>query len=67
LTSWKAYRKKDKITNADYHKEHPDKKWKVVHGHKKGAVGEPINDKATNMSYAAANKMHSAIAISQGK
>ena len=66
LKAWKAHRKKHKITNAQWHKENPGRKWKVVHGHKKGEIGEPVNDKATNMSYEAANKMHAAIAISQG-
>jgi hypothetical protein len=66
LERWQAKRKEDKITNADWHKDHPEARWKVVHGHKKGEIGDPVNDKAKNMSYEDANKMHSAIAISQG-
>lgn len=65
LKSWKAYRKKHKITNAEYRKKHPDKKWKVVHGHKKGEVGKPLNKKSVNISYNKANRMHSAIAMSK--
>lgn len=62
LKRWKAHRKKHKISNADYHKEHPKKKWKVVHGHKKGKVGEALPG-LNNVSYNKATSAHSAIAM----
>ena len=62
LKSWKAHKKKYNITNADYHKEHPDKKWKVVHGHKKGKIGEPLPG-LSNVSYDKANSAHRGIIV----
>ena len=66
LSDWKAHKKEKNINNSEYHKQNPDKNWTVVHGTKKGKVGEPIEG-ATNMSYKEASKMHQAIVISQGK
>lgn len=66
LKRWKKYRKKNKITNKKYHEEHPGKKWKVVHGNKKGEVGKPVNKGAKNLSYDKANDMHQAIVVSKG-
>ncbi len=65
LSSWKAHRKKQCITNTEYAKENPGMRWKVVHGHKKGKVGEPLPG-MDDMSYTAANKAHSAVAMSKG-
>ena len=62
LKSWKKHKKKHKVSNADYHKENPDKKWKVVHGHKKGKIGEPLPG-LSNVSYDKANKAHTAIVM----
>jgi hypothetical protein len=45
LDRWLKYRKDSKTTNVEYHKRHPDKKWKVVYAHsKKGKHkrGEPM-------------------------
>jgi hypothetical protein len=64
LSDWKAFRKKHGITNAKYHKEHPRRKWKVVHGHKKGHIGEPLKG-MSNMSYRKATKAHAAIAMNE--
>lgn len=65
LESWKKYRKKHKTTNKKYHDENPGKKWKVVHGNKRGEVGKPLKG-LNNISYNKATKAHSAIAISKG-
>jgi hypothetical protein len=62
LSKWKRHRKKHGITNAKYHKDHPKTKWKVVHGHKKGHIGEPLKG-MENMSYQKATKAHAAIAM----
>jgi len=62
LSDWKAFRKKHGITNVKYHKEHPETKWKVVHGHKEGHIGEPLKG-MENMSYQKATKAHAAIAM----
>ena len=62
LSKWKKYRKEHNITNAEYHKEHPGTKWKVVHGHKEGDIGEPLKG-LSNISYEKATKAHAAIAI----
>jgi serine/threonine protein kinase len=67
LTAWKSYKKKNNITNSEFHEQKKNRKWKVVHGHKEGSIGKPINDKAKNLSYDKANKMHSAIAINKTK
>ena len=64
LEHWKRYRKKHGITNADYHREHPEKKWKVVHGHKKGEIGKPLPG-LNKISYNKATKAHSAIAMNE--
>ena len=64
LERWKGYRKKHGITNADYHREHPEKKWKVVHGHKKGEIGKPLPG-LNKISYNKATKAHSAIAMNE--
>jgi len=40
LDRWLKYRKENSTTNIEYHKQHPKKKWKVVHAHsKKGRYG----------------------------
>jgi len=62
LDRWKAYKKKHKISNAEYHKDNPGKKWKVIHGHKKGEVGQPLPG-LSNVSYNKANSAHSAIVM----
>jgi hypothetical protein len=62
LSDWKAFRKKHSITNAEYHKKHPRRKWKVVHGHKEGHIGEPLKG-MSKMSYRKATKAHAAIAM----
>jgi hypothetical protein len=59
---WKGMRKKG-WTPARWHKEHPDSKFKIVHGHKKGSIGKPLPG-ATGLSYERAKKMHSAIVLS---
>jgi len=64
LSNWKKYKKKHKITNADYHKENPGKKWKVVHGHKSGEIGKPLKGDI-NLSYEKANKIHRAIVMNE--
>jgi hypothetical protein len=64
LSKWKQHRKKHNITNAEYHKEHPETKWKVVHGHKEGHIGEPLKG-MENMSYQKATKAHAAIAMNE--
>jgi len=64
LPKWKQHRKKHNITNAEYHKEHPETKWKVVHGHKEGHIGEPLKG-MENMSYQKATKAHAAIAMNE--
>ena len=64
LSSWKAHKKKHKISNADYNREHPGKKWKVVHGHKQGKVGKPLPG-LNKVSYSKANKAHSAVVMSK--
>ncbi len=66
LVAWKEYKEKNKISNADYYKKHPDKKWKVVHGHKAGKIGKSLPG-LNNISYNKANKAHSAIVMSGGK
>ena len=62
LSDWKVYRKKHKTTNADYHKEHPDRRWKVVHGHKAGEIGKSLPG-MSDMSYEEATRAHAAIAM----
>jgi hypothetical protein len=62
LSKWKQYQEKHNITNAEYHKEHPETKWKVVHGHKEGHIGKPLKGMA-NMSYKEATRAHAAIAM----
>jgi len=62
LSKWKQHRKKHNITNAEYHKEHPETKWKVVHGHKEGHIGEPLKG-MSKMSYRKATRAHAAIAM----
>jgi hypothetical protein len=64
LPKWKQHQKKHNITNAEYHKEHPETKWKVVHGHKEGHIGEPLKG-MENMSYQKATKAHAAIAMNE--
>jgi len=64
LSKWKQHRKKHNITNAEYHKEHPETKWKVVHGHKEGHIGEPLKG-MENLSYQKATKAHAAIAMNE--
>ena len=66
LSKWNAYKKEKAMTNKDYHVQNPDTKWKVVHGHKKGHVGEPLPG-LEDISYKRANKAHQAIVISQGR
>ena len=66
LKSWQAYRKKHKSSNKDYHKKHPKKKWKVVHGKKKGEVGKAIKG-LSGISYGKATKAHTAIKLSEEK
>ena len=65
LSDWKSYRTRHKITNADYHRKHPKRRWKVVHGHSKGEIGKSLPGMA-DMPYAEATKAHSAIAMNQG-
>ena len=62
LSKWKKYRKENNITNAEYHKEHPETKWKVVHGHKEGEIGKSLKG-LSNISYEKATKAHAAIAM----
>lgn len=63
LERWKAYKKKTGMSNKDYSKENPGKKWKVVHGKKRGQVGEPIKG-MDDMSYEKATNAHTAIKLS---
>jgi hypothetical protein len=63
LESWKKHKKDNKTTNAEYHRLNPEKKWKVVHGHKRGEVGKPLKG-LTNLSYEKANDAHKAIVMS---
>ena len=62
LERWKVYRKKNKVTNKEYSKTNPGARWKIVHGHKKGEVGEPLPG-MDDMSYEKATKTHTAIAM----
>lgn len=62
LSDWKAYRKKNKISNAEYHREHPETRWKVVHGHKEGEIGKSLKG-LSDLSYEKATKAHAAIAM----
>jgi hypothetical protein len=62
LDSWKKYKKKHKTSNSQYHKDNPGKKWKVVHGHKKGEIGKPLPG-LSNVSYNKATKAHSGIVM----
>jgi len=62
LSGWKKHKSDHKITNADYHIEHPDKRWKVVHGHKRGKIGEPISG-LNDVSYEKATKAHRGIVM----
>jgi hypothetical protein len=62
LSKWKQFRKKHNTTNAQYHKKHPRRKWKVVHGHKEGHIGEPLKGMG-RMSYRKATRAHAAIAM----
>jgi hypothetical protein len=62
LSKWKQFRKKHNTTNAQYHKKHPRRKWKVVHGHKEGHIGEPLKGMG-RMSYQKATRAHAAIAM----
>lgn len=66
LEKWKAHKEKTNTSNKDYHLEHPDKKWKVVHGNKAGKVGEPIEG-LNDISYDKASRAHKAIVISKGE
>lgn len=63
LSKWKKMQKKG-MTAKKYHEENPDKKFKVVHGHKKGKVGDPLPG-ATNMTYNKASKMHTAVVMNE--
>ena len=63
LERWKAYKKKTGLSNKDFSKKNPGKKWKVVHGKKRGQVGEPIKG-MDDMSYEKATKAHTAIKLS---
>lgn len=65
LKRWKKKKKKEKITNKEYAEKTKGDKWKVVHGHKKGKIGQPVNKSATNLSYTKANKMHAAIELNE--
>lgn len=58
---WKGMRKKG-WTPAKWHKEHPSSKFKIVHGHKKGKIGQPLPG-ATGLSYEKAKKMHAAVVM----
>lgn len=62
LEDWKAFRKKHNVSNAEYHKKHPSLRWKVVHGHKKGQIGDSLKG-MSDMSYQEATKAHAAIAM----
>jgi len=62
LSMWKKHKKKYKISNVQFHKKHPDRAWKVVHGNKKGEVGKSLKG-LNNISYNKANKAHSAIVM----
>ena len=62
LEAWKSFRKKNKVSNKDYHKEYPDKKWKVVHGHKRGQVGKALPG-LNDVSYEKASKAHRGIVM----
>lgn len=63
LNKWKEMQK-DGMTAKKYHEEHPGKKFKVVHGHKKGEIGKPLPG-ATNLSYDKATKQHKAIVLNE--
>ena len=63
LNKWKKMQK-DGMTAKKYHEEHPGKKFKVVHGHKKGEIGKPLPG-ATNLSYEKATKQHKAIVLNE--
>ncbi len=60
---WKKMRSKG-MSPAKYHKLNPGKKFKIVHGHKKGEIGKPLPG-AQNLSYEKAIKMHSAISLNK--
>jgi len=64
LSSWKKYKKDNKISNVEYHKQNPSKKWKVVHGKSPGKIGEALPG-LNNISYEKANKTHRAIVMRQ--
>lgn len=64
LDSWKKLDDdtKDELKNKDKNKD----VWRVVHGHKKGMIGKPIDfykDKYTNLDKA--NSIHKAIVLNQ--
>ena len=62
LESWNKYKDEHSISNKEYHQQNPDKKWKVVHGHKKGHIGEPLPG-LEDISYGKASKAHKAIVL----
>ena len=51
-------------SNAEYNKLYPKSKWKVVHGNKKGKIGEPLSGMG-NMTYSKATSAHTAITLSE--
>lgn len=63
LKEWKK-KQKDGITAKKYHEDHPGKKFKVVHGHKKGEIGKPLPG-STNLTYDKAMKQHKAIVLNE--
>jgi hypothetical protein len=66
LEKWNAHKKENNISNKEYHKQNPDKHWKVVHGKMRGKIGEPLEG-LNDISYEKASKAHKAIVVSQGK
>lgn len=48
------------MTPAEYHEKNPGAKWKVVHCHKEGHIGEALPG-SSDMSYEAALRKHRAI------
>lgn len=60
--AWKKYHKKHKASAAEFAREHPGRKFKVVHGHKRGMVGKALPG-LSDVSYAKASRAHRGIAM----
>ena len=78
LDSWIAKKNKDNVSNKQYADDTKGDRWKVVHGKtrpkrkskkgrslKKTKRGMPINDKAKDLSYSKATRIHNAIKLGE--